>query len=305
MRGVKRNPSEAPSSYEDLLERILGWARKEDLVRALVVLGSRARVTNPADQWSDLDLLMAVKDTTPFLHKSEWLGSIAPYELTFVEPTTVAGQRERRVLFDGMFEVDFAVFPVDALVLLVGSLGDGPPPDFLFDVFGRGYRVVLDKDGLEEKFRPALSGLEGSRPVRPPPSGEEYMEVVNDFLYHAVWTAKHIMRGELFWAKRSLDCHMTPLLLRMLEWHAKAMHSQDYDTWFSGRFLERWADPGAIAELRESSSRYEGTELRSGLRAMFALFQRLAVETSERTGLPYPRSASQRIGEWLDGQLGP
>jgi hypothetical protein len=35
---------------------------------------------------------------------------------------------------------------------------------------------------------------------------------------------------------------MKELLLRMLEWHARATHGWDYETWYTGRFVDRWAD---------------------------------------------------------------
>jgi aminoglycoside 6-adenylyltransferase len=143
----------------------------------------------------------------------------------------------------------------------------------------------------------------GAGPTQSPPSSEEFLQVVNDFLYHIVWTAKHVRRGELFWAKRGLDCHLVPLLLQMLEWHTKAIHGQQYDTWFRGRFLEKWADPRATAGLRNASARYDETEMGNGLSSLLALFQWVSIETSEKLNLPYPRSSSLRIAEWLDDCL--
>jgi aminoglycoside 6-adenylyltransferase len=197
-----------------------------------------------------------------------------------------------------MYDVDLSVVPVAVMSLLA----DEPPRELLFNVFGRGRRLLLDKDGLEGPLSSALSGID-TRPAGASPSREEYLHVVNDFLYHVVWTAKHLRRGELFWAKRSLDCRLTPLLLQMLEWHARALHGQGYDTWFRGRFLEEWADPRATASLKETSARYDEAELKKGLRSLLVLFQWVATETSGKTGLPYPQSVSQGIADWLDSCL--
>jgi aminoglycoside 6-adenylyltransferase len=295
---MEHNPGKAPRSYDDLLAKFLEWAKNEDTVRALFVLGSRAREDHPADRWADLDLLLVAKDPLKVLSETSWLDSISPRLLTFVEPTAVAGQSERRVLFEGMYDVDLSVVPADTVNLMANE----PLRELLFNVFGRGYRLVLDKEGLERTLSSTLSRID-VRPVWTSPSREEYLQVVNDFLYHVVWTAKHLRRGELFWAKRSLDCHLTPLLLQMLEWHARASHGQRYDTWFRGRFLEEWADPRAAASLREASARYDETELKRGLRSLRVLFEWVATETSERAGLPYPQSASQEIADWLDNCL--
>jgi aminoglycoside 6-adenylyltransferase len=162
---MQAHPGSAPSSYEDLLARFVEWAKGEESVRALLVLGSRAREDHPADEWADLDLLLVVKDPQLFLSQTIWLDSIASYLLTFVEPTAVAGQSERRVLFEGMYDVDVSVIPVH----LANLLANEPPRKFLFDVFGRGHRLMLDKDGLEATLSSALSGLG-------PPSEEEYLQ---------------------------------------------------------------------------------------------------------------------------------
>jgi aminoglycoside 6-adenylyltransferase len=292
---MERIPRKAPDSYDDLLARFTEWARNEDTVRALMILGSRAREDHPADRWADLDLLLVVRDPLKVLSETEWLDSISPRLLTFVEPTAVAGQSERRVLFEGMYDVDLSVVPVHVMSLLANE----PPRELLFNVFGRGHRLVLDKDGMQGMLSSVLSAID-LRPVGASPSQEEYLQVVNDFLYHVVWTAKHLERGELFWAKRSLDCHLTPLLLQMLEWHARALHGQGYDTWFRGRFLEEWADPRATASLKEASARYDEAELKKGLHSLLGLFQWVATETSERTDLPYPQNTSQRIADWLE-----
>jgi aminoglycoside 6-adenylyltransferase len=296
---MQADPGSAPNSYEDLLARFVEWAKKEDAVRALLVLGSRAREDHPADEWADLDLLLLVRDPQPILSETRWLDSIAPYLLTFVEPTAVAGQSERRVLFEGMYDVDVSVIPLH----LANLLANEPPRELLFDVFGRGHRLVLDKDNLEATLTSALRGL-GSKPILPPPSEEEYIQAVDDFLYHVVWTAKHLRRGELFWAKRSLDCRLTPLVLQMLEWHSRAERGQDYDTWFRGRFLEEWADPKWTAGLREASARYDEADLKAGLLSIFAMFELVATETSEKLGLPYPEDEGKEIKKWLDLCLG-
>jgi hypothetical protein len=65
------------------------------------------------------------------------------------------------------------------------------------------------------------------------PTQDEFLEVVNDFLYHTTWTAKHLLNGELWWADTCCNCRLSQLMLRMTECQAKAKHGWKYDTWFS------------------------------------------------------------------------
>jgi aminoglycoside 6-adenylyltransferase len=73
-------------------------------------------------------------------------------------------------------------------------------------------------------------------------------------------------------------------LVSLMAWHARAL-DPSLDTWHSGRFLERWADPGALGALEEAYARYD---LRDAVRALWAtidLFQGLEEETARRLGL--------------------
>jgi aminoglycoside 6-adenylyltransferase len=53
--------------YEQLTQRIIDWVGQEDNVRAAMVIGSRARTDHPADAWSDLDVLLFVRDPEPYV----------------------------------------------------------------------------------------------------------------------------------------------------------------------------------------------------------------------------------------------
>jgi len=45
-----------------LLQRIIDWARKEAGIRAAFLVGSGARQDHPADEWSDIDLVLVATD---------------------------------------------------------------------------------------------------------------------------------------------------------------------------------------------------------------------------------------------------
>ncbi len=200
--------------YSQLIERLVDWARAEDNLRSAVIIGSRARADHPADQWSDLDVLVIARDdpahagSRAYIDRAEWVAQIGAPWLTFAEPSADSRTLERRVLFAGGLDVDFAVFPVEAVQHM---LEHGVPPDAL-DVFRRGARVLVDKDGWAARILAAAR--EPSPP--PPPAEGEFLNLVSDFWYHTVWTAKHLRRGELWWAKTGCDDHLKYLLRRML-----------------------------------------------------------------------------------------
>jgi aminoglycoside 6-adenylyltransferase len=87
----------------------------------------------------------------------------------------------------------------------------------------------------------------------------------------------------------------------MMEWHARAMKGQDYDTWMRGRFLEEWADPRALEELPETFAHYDKDDVWHALFATMDLFRWLSVETAERLGYSYPIFGVERATELAKG----
>ena len=259
----------------ELEEKITAWAGGERDVRAVALVGSRARTDSPADEWSDWDVVIFADDSAALLERDDWVDAFGAVKLTFLEPTAVGGQRERRVLYEDGTDVDFSVVPFELTEHAAAA-----------QVAARGIRVLLDKDG---ELRRRLNEVP-PRQRAPLPTQHELSEVVQDFYYHGIWAAKKLRRGELFTAKQAVDSYMKRLLLRMLEWHAR-VRDPEVDTWHEGRFLESWADPNALEELRLAYARYDEEDVQRALFVTLDLFRRLARETAAARGLTYAGDA--------------
>lgn len=279
------------SEMDDLLARFVAWAEACPEVRAAAVIGSRARADRPADEWSDLDLLMIVTDPARFLDQTDWLESIGTPWLTFLETTATRSGMERRVLFEGGLDVDFVPVPQEQVRWIAQH---GLPAD-VAGVVRRGIRFVVDKDG----FAMVLGQAPRTAAPPRPPDEHEFREVIHDFLYHAVWTAKKLRRGEVWTATLCLDGYMKQKLLTMLEWHARAINGPDHDTWHNGRFLEQWADPRALADLRGAFAHYDAQDVERALHATIGLFRWVALETAGRLNYTYPSAADEYVRTWL------
>ncbi len=193
--------------------------------------------------------------------------------LTFLEPTAVGDQQERRVLYEHGEDVDLPLIPVAALERIDRS-EDVPM------LLARGYRVLLDKIGLSERLREVAA----SAALPEPPSQREFTELASDFWYHALWTAKKLRRGEVLTALGSLVRLLLSNTVTMLAWQAKAVDPA-VDTWHGTRFVERWGDPGALAALEAAFARYDVRDVARALWATIDLWQGLEEETTRRLGL--------------------
>jgi len=263
------------------------WAAEREDIKALLLVGSQARDNASADRWSDLDLIFLVDDPAHYTEDAGWLREFGTPVVTFLE-ATLDGHWERRVLYETGEDVDFVLFPVSIEQSLEGSEGAA-------DLLARGYRVLIDRVGVEER----LARIAAKDTVASSPTQRELVELTSDFWYHALWTAKKLRRGEVFTAIDCLDGYMKARLVTLMAWHALAI-DPSVDTWHAGRFLERWADPGALAQLEKAYAHYDLRDVARALWETIDLFQGVEEETTARldlkAGLDYA-DLRRRVGE--------
>ena len=254
-----------------LTASVADWAREREDVRGALVVGSQTRTEAPADRWSDLDIVLFVDDPQRLAADESWVASFGTPVLTFLEATAFGGGVERRVLYETGEDVDFPLLEASAW----RELGSSPEARVLL---ARGYRVLHDELGLEE-----LAEL-APPPADATPDSAALKELSSDFWYHALWTAKKLRRGEIFTAIDCLDGYLKWRLLTLLRWHARSV-DPSVETWHGGRFLERWADPGALAALERAYAHYDLRDVARALWETIDLFQGLEEEVAGRLGL--------------------
>ena len=278
-------------SYNTILERFIDFSKVRQDIRLVMVIGSRAREDHPADEWSDLDLVFVTSNPREYISSQDWLTELGEYILTFLEHTPDGSSMERRVLFEGGFDVDFVPVPLD-------MIRNGLPPE-ANSIISRGYKILLDKDGLESM----IASSSDSRVLNAsPPNQTEYEQTVDDFLYHVVWTAKKLRRGELWAAKQCCDGYLKWRLLKMIEWHAKwaTRDVKLFDVWHEGRFLDTWAERRVLEGLSASFAHYDVDDVWQALMQTLALFTLLAREVADGVGLPRPEGVCAKITSLVD-----
>ncbi|HET7744490.1 MAG TPA: aminoglycoside 6-adenylyltransferase, partial [Gaiellaceae bacterium] len=252
---------------------VADWALPRVDVKAAVLVGSQMRSETPADRWSDLDVILLVDDPEPYARDESWVAEFGRPVLTFLEPTAVSDQQERRVLYEDGEDVDLPLIPVAALERIDRS-EDVPW------LLARGYRVLVDKIDLAGRLREVAATAR--RPE--PPTQHDLTELASDFWFHALWTARKLRRGEVLTAHGCLDGLLLSKLVTLLSWHARAV-DPSVDTWHGTRFVERWADPGVLAALESAFPRYDVRDVARALWATIDLWQGLEEETARRLGL--------------------
>lgn len=292
-----------PDLAGELLDRFTAWAAGNDAIRAAILIGSRARSDRPADAWSDIDLLVFTSDVASLRDDGAWVEAMGPVVLTYLEPTEVAPEIvERRALYRSGQDVDYVLLPVEMLALLGNEPADSavaPRKPLVAGILRRGQRVLMDKDDRLGD----LDALVALAPKPRSPDAGELANVIKDFWYHALWTARKLRRGETLMALGCCDVGMKDKLLTVARWHAQV--SGGRDTWHQTRFFEEWADPRLVADLRGCYAHYDPADIARALGATMRAFDWIARETADRLAFAYPDDAvhwiTAKVNETLAG----
>ena len=92
--------SSATKYYENLEKNFVSWAQSKEDIRAAFMVGSRARSDHPADEWSDMDIILYTSKPDSYLSDAKWVEDFGKV-WTLVVSRTSGGEPECLTLFEG------------------------------------------------------------------------------------------------------------------------------------------------------------------------------------------------------------
>lgn len=259
--------------FKEIISRLLTLCSTHEDIKAIIAFGSQCRAIKKADEYSDLDLIVVCDAPEKFLYQDDWLSTLGTIEYSFVE-STIANQKERRVLYKGSLDVDFIVVTAEFLPIALEN-------HRIDKLMVRGYRVLYDSAGFASLLEKTPLIDHAANTVL---SEFDFKNLVNDFYYHTVWAEKKLLRGEIWTAKICVDAYLKNRLLQMIEIYEVCMNGTRIDIWHDGRMLEQWAENTIIEELKQCFGHYDAKDIKSALEHTTALFTRLSKVCAEKYG---------------------
>jgi aminoglycoside 6-adenylyltransferase len=273
--------------YDHLKQELIAWAKIESDIRVVILAGSQARTIKPADEYSDYDIEIFVKDDQIESDQYiQWMRDYSSYWMILADHH--GDSKSWLILYEGGIKVDFSIDTIGDLQQLVDE-------GRLWDSQQRGYDIWLDKDGLASK-------LPSANPLTIPsvaPSQEEFRRCVDGFFYGAVYVAKQIKRDNL-WKVKWADVYQQYGLLQMLEWHAHAMRDEPIDTWFRGDFMQDWVDTNTWESLHDVFAHFDAQDSKESLLASIKLFRHLTEETANKHQFDYPNKMMSQVIQYIE-----
>jgi aminoglycoside 6-adenylyltransferase len=274
----------------ELRDRIEVWLPTQPWIEAAALFGSTEHAQHPADDWSDLDVLLVVRDPAAVIEDDAWPAGVGEAWISLVHEAPIPGVQVRQVVYAPGHDVDWIV--VDRATV------EGIPPEAWDEVAGNGSRVVVDRDGWLQRqvarARPTV-GL-------PTPDEATFTWTVDDFLYQVVWTTKRLCRGELWRAKDDIDRYEKAHLLTVIGWQAM-VRRPGVTVRPEGRGMDGWIVPATAEALPTTFAAWDPVDMGRATLATLDLFGRVARDVAQAHGWAYPEERHAVVHAWVEERL--
>ena len=202
-------------SEQQMYDLILGYARENEDIRAVILNGSRANPKRVHDPFNDFDIVYLVRNVEAYKCKAlnreygeKLFGDMLVYQRT-----------DEGELFNDHFP-DFVCYLMqfadgNRIDLTVADI-----KNFRDYCFGDGYAaVLLDKDNA----LPEVPPYDGSSYFIKSPNAQLFYECRTEFWWVAPYVSKGLWRGQLLYAYAHMD-NIRSMLIMMLGWYVGAQH---------------------------------------------------------------------------------
>lgn len=267
-------------SDKEMYDLILGTARADERVRAVILDGSRLDPESPCDPFRDFDTIYLVTDLDSFKQDAHWIDVFGERMILQLPDDMCPPEKRDGYCYLMQFadgnRIDLTILPVSCLNKI--------PRDSM-------RQVLLDKDNII--IESAISDANAYLPH--PPTEKEFHDCCNEFWWVTPYIAKGLWRGQIPYAKATLDEYIRNELNKMLQWYIGAQTGFACSIGKHGKYLGRHL-PREMWSLYLKT--YAGADEEENWKALFAaceLFRKAALAVAERHHLPYPHDDDRRV----------
>ena len=222
---------------DELIKKITRWAKDQEDIRALILMGSYAR-KGSVDQLSDIDLQFFSTNIQTYLIDRNWFEEFGTVWLSHQDQSANACQ----VIYEDGLMVEFYFAHPSTIQAMQEQLPSH---------YETGYKILIDKDRLTR----GLPKASGKQLAPQPPSQQDFEYAVEAFWWDAFQYVKYLWRDEL-WRCKHYDWQLKQHLLEMMGWHALLCRRQVGFTTYQGSHLKEWTDPEVYIGLMSAFGRF-------------------------------------------------
>lgn len=272
-------------SEQIILDLIVGVAKTDERIRAVLLVGSRANPIVPKDIYQDYDITYFVKDIAPFYNNPAWVEKHFGKPLIMQMPETM-----RYPVGDGRFNY-MMIYP------------DGVRIDLSFEFknyidTGEPAVILLDKDN-GKGFLPNLPFPSDRYWHIKPPSPLFFYSCCNNFWWCLNNVARGIARDELPYVMYMLNCVVRSELHDMINYYIGVQHGFNLSTGKEGKYFKKYLPPDIYEQYTATYSGSNYADIWRAVDTMCNLFHTLALTVAAHFGFTYRQEEEEGIREYL------
>ncbi|PKR77690.1 aminoglycoside adenylyltransferase [Halalkalibacillus sediminis] len=271
-------------SEKEMMDMILGFAEKDERVRAVVMNGSRTNPNAKRDIFQDYDIVYVVTDVTPFTADHSWIdlfGERIVMQMPDLNDFSGAPGENGRFAYLMQFadgnRIDLTLI---STALIDEHIGQDPLE-----------MILLDKD---ERLPDLPPPTDRSYWVKRP-TEEDFRGCCNEFWWVTPYIAKGLWRGEILYAKGIMDGPIRYAFNQMLDWKVGIAHDFQVSTGKFSSYLKDYLDEETWNRVLRTFSSAEAEKIWNSLFVMCELFSEIAQENAKNLGFSYNREEERKV----------
>lgn len=272
-------------SEQEMLDMIKGTAEKDENIRAAYLEGSRTNPKVPRDIFQDYDVVYIVSDTAPFREDREWINRFG--ERMYMQ------YPEEGIYFEGDAEQSYGW-------LIQFSDGNRLDLHVCTKEYALShlelYRTLIDKDGIMPKEAESSDAIYWVKK----PLEEEFLCTCNEFWWCLNNVGKGLWRKELPYVMDMIDFNIRPMLKRLLEWKIGMEQEFCVSPGKAGKYMGKFLSEEEYQMFLATYSAAEESAVWKAVFSMCGLFQRIALEVSEKLGFHYNMAEADNSRRFLE-----
>ncbi|MCF0049001.1 aminoglycoside 6-adenylyltransferase [Dyadobacter sp. LJ53] len=261
-----------------MMDLILGIARKDSRVLAVLQDGSRSNPNVTADIFQDFDIIYIVEDLEPYLRDHSWVDVFGermimqlPEDMELYPPSPeLADAFSYLMLFTDGNRIDLVLVPLNRL--------DHFAADSLC-------KVLLNKNGI---FTSPLPEASDTSYWTQKPSARSFTDCCNEFWFTSGSMGKALWRGEVIFAQQLSSEVVRGALLQMLDWYIGCKHEFKVNPGKWGKFYSRYLEPELYEKLLATYPLASQPQIWNATFASMDLFRYSAKFVASELGYEYP-----------------
>lgn len=263
---------------KEMMDLILGFAKRDDRVRAAYMNGSRANPTALQDRWRDYDIVYVVDRLDSVWQDEAWLEPVFGPRLMMQAPYSMDRIRKGP---DTPFYCTFLMLLKDGnrIDLSIVAMKDVQHA-YLADSLTV---PLLDKDGILPPIGPPNDSTHRTKK----PGEGIFLACCNEFWWCLQNVGKGLVRRELPYARNMFEQVVRLELDNMVRWWIGVQHAFLIDTGKMGKWFEQYLPAPLWAEYRQTCADISVEGQWQAIFAATALFRRLAKEVAAHLGYAY------------------